>query len=282
MKVGVLVNTCDRFDDCWDLFFRKWQRHKNGLNWPLYLNTEKATYQYPEDLQGHALAVCTPKPGYEGWTGEGFPTWSWCVQHALSLMPEELVLYMQEDYFLTGDINTEKLQDIADLMEQNPDIDCIHLTLTHCVDCKYTTLKRTSVTDPYFVSCQPAIWRKATLMELLQEHEDAWEFERWGTYRARALRCRFYTAAMNGSLISYFCTGVVQGKWLHPVEQLFAEEALPMDFSRRGFWTPRRGIRQNFSWLLEKIKIRMWPPKSIVSVINALLSPKRRSSYLKV
>ena len=66
MNVGVLVNTCDRFNDCWDLFFTNWKKYKNGLDWPLYLNTERTQYSYPEGIKGHALAVCTPKPGYAG------------------------------------------------------------------------------------------------------------------------------------------------------------------------------------------------------------------------
>ena len=138
---------------------------------------------------------------------------------------------------------------------------------------------RTSIRDPYFVSCQPAVWKKSTLMELLQSHENAWEFERWGTVRARELRCRFCTAAAKASPISYFCTGVVQGKRLPPVEDLFKEEEIPMDFSKRGFWHPRRGIRQNTVWLLEKIKMRTCPPKSLLSVLKAQFSTKRRTSY---
>lgn len=286
MKVGILVNTCDRFDDCWDLFFRKWQRHKNGLNWPLYLNTEKATYQYPEDIQGHALAVCTPKPGYEGWTGEGFPTWSWCVEHALSSIPEDIILYMQEDYFLTCDIDTPKLQELAQFMTEHPEIECIHLHKsgnTHSKASIYPGLRRTSRIDRYFVSCQAALWRKSTLLQLLKTHENAWQFERWGTNRARALRCHFYTAATDEhSPLEYFCTGIVQGKWLHPVEELFAQENINMDFSRRGFWHPRHGLKQHTQWVLEKIKMRVCPPRSIMSTLKAFISSSRRPPYPKV
>lgn len=282
MKVGVLVNTCDRFSDCWDLFFKKWQQHRNGLDWPLYLNTERAQYKYPEGVHGRTLEVCTPRAGYEGWSGTGIPTWSWCVRQALQMMQEEIVLYVQEDYFLTRDIDTPRLLELVQFMEEHAEVECIHLHKAgsrRTKACSYPGLRRTSRKDRYFVSCQAALWRKSTLLELLREHENAWQFERWGTNRARALRCHFYTAAIDYSPLKYFCTGIVQGKWLHPVEDLFAETGLEMDFSKRGWWSPRKGIKEHIFWVIQKIVMRVWPPRSMMSVIACCFSNRRRGRY---
>ena len=284
MKIGVLVNTCDRFSDCWELFFHQWRKHRNGIDWPLYLNTERATYTYPEGITGHALTVCTPSPetGLERWERPGFPTWSWCVEHALRSMPEEIVLYMQEDYFLTRDLDTQKITQVLQLMEKHPDIECVHLNIAgnhKNKECPYPGLRRASRRDCYFVSCQAALWRKATLLELLREHENAWQFERWGTNRARALRCHFYTAAIGSSPVDYFCTGIVQGKWLHPVEELFNEAGIKMDFTKRGWWRPRKGIMENLRWIIQKVVMRTWPPRSLISVIANRFSEKRRTPY---
>ncbi len=284
MKVGVLVNTCDRFSDCWELFFHQWKKHRNGIDWPLYLNTERATYTYPEGITGHALTVCTPSPetGLERWERPGFPTWSWCVEHALRSMPEEIVLYMQEDYFLTRDLDTQKITQVLQLMEKHPDIECVHLNIAgnhKNKECPYPGLRRASRRDCYFVSCQAALWRKATLLELLREHENAWQFERWGTNRARALRCHFYTAAIGSSPVDYFCTGIVQGKWLHPVEEIFNEAGIKMDFTKRGWWRPRKGIMENLRWIIQKVVMRTWPPRSLISVIASRFSEKRRTPY---
>lgn len=282
-NVGVLVNTCDRFSDCWELYFHQWQKYANGLDWPLYLNTEWADYSYPEGVKGHALAVCKPREGYAGWSGSGFPTWSWCVEHALQSMPEDLVLYMQDDYFLTRQLDTEQLQKVAEMMETHPELDCVHLNeagnRVHRPSV-YSGWKRVSRWDRYFVSCQAAIWRKSTLLQLLRRHENAWQFERWGTCRARALRCHFYTAAVDGySPVQYFCTGIVQGKWLHPVEDLFREAGIEMDFSRRGFWSERKGWLNHVRWAVQKVIMRTWPPASLWSVICCRFSVARRGKY---
>ncbi len=282
-KVGILVNTCDRFSDCWELFFHQWKKYSNGLDWPLYLNTEWVDYPYPVGLGGGALRVCEARAKYEGWKGTGYPTWSWCVEHALQLMPEDLVLYVQEDYFLTRDLDTAALREAVKVMVEHPEVDCVHLNVAsnrYHKPAIFENWKRVSRWNRYFVSCQAAIWRKSTLLELLRRHENAWQFERWGTCRARALRCHFYTAATGGySPVEYFCTGIVQGKWLHPVEELFEQAGIEMDFSRRGFWSERRGVLQHIRWVIQKIIMRIWPPRSLWSMICCRFSDKRRSPY---
>lgn len=278
MKVGILVNTCDRFSDCWELFFYQWLKHRNGVDWPLYLNTEQVDYVYPEDVQGRALKVCCAEQDEEAWNGDGYPTWSWCVERALNRMPEDIVLYMQEDYFLIGDLDADKLNEIVSMMEMHSDIECVHLHVAGnsiSKPCDYSGLRKTSRWDRYFVSCQAALWRKSVLKKLLRMHENAWQFERWGTCRARVLACGFYTAARAGySPVDYFCTGVVQGKWLHPVEDVFTEAGIKMDFSKRGFWQKRKGLWAHLKWILQKIQMRIWPPRSLMSVIGCLLSSR--------
>ena len=286
-KVGVLVNTCDRFEDCWELYFHQWKKYSNGLDWPLYLNTEWKDYQFPEGIKGYALAVCKARPDYAGWSKEGIPTWSWCVEHALNLMPEDFVLYMQDDYFLTRELDTKVLNEVVSIMEKESDIDCVYLNKNangiH-KEAVYSNWKRVSRKDSYFVSCQAAIWRKSALLQLLRTHESAWQFERWGTRRARALRYHLYMAAeANYSPVEYFCTGIVQGMWLHPVEDLFYEANIKMDFSRRGFWSESYRSRKAGGNLLLRAIRKVWERrKSIVDYIFCCLFGKQRPPYPEI
>ena len=117
-------------------------------------------------------------------------------------------------------------------MTAHPDAGCVR------VDCagKSTPGAKPGVRtcDPrwwYFVTCQAAVWRKEILRGLLREHEDACQFERWASKRARLTGCRFFALEpANGRWpVRYLKTGVIQGKWFEPVVELFRKHGIAMD-----------------------------------------------------
>lgn len=245
MKLAVLVNTCDKFRDCWDPFFLLWKKY--GLSpecCHLYLNTEYAEYAYPgSDVT--ALKVCSANH----WQGEKPPTWSWCLARALEAIKEDYVLYMQEDYFLDRAADEPKVREMIDRMEQDREIDCIHLSscsFRRKMSSDKEGLRQGDPRDLYFANCQAAIWRKECLVSLVREYEDAWQFERWASKRAQLTGKRFYVAnpQKGNEPLSYILTGVIQGKWYEPVVALFAQNGIEMDFSRRGFYEGPYGKRE--------------------------------------
>lgn len=284
-KLAVLVNTCDKFEDCWEPFFVLWRKFGiRILPHTIYLNTERKTFKFG-DIPIRSLRVCSEN----GWTGSRPPTWSWCLARALDAIPEPLVLYLQEDYFLTQAINETWLSETLKRLEDDSRIGCIHLTriaIRRTLPApELPGLLRGNPRDWYFVSCQAAVWRKVTLRALLRMHEDAWQFERWASKRARQLGCRFYVPARAATPmppIDYVKTGIVQGKWLPAVVPLFREHGIDVDFSRRGFYVGKYGKKENgwFRWQWNRARYNImafaarfiWPPKSLFEI----LSPRRR------
>ena len=55
-------------------------------------------------------------------------TWSQCLKWALDSIPDDIILYLQEDYFLKSQVRTSMIDDAVRLMLENKDIKCIHLT----------------------------------------------------------------------------------------------------------------------------------------------------------
>ena len=43
----VLINTCDKFEDCWIPFFKLWSLYWKNYNGTIYLNTEYKDFNYP-------------------------------------------------------------------------------------------------------------------------------------------------------------------------------------------------------------------------------------------
>lgn len=245
MSLAILVNTCDKFRDCWDPFFVLWRKFGLSDNdCRVYINTERADYSYP-GINITPLRVCH----FGKWEGPKPPTWSWCLHKALEEIEEEYILYMQEDYFLDAPMDAERIRRYVEQMQQDSGIDCIHLT--HCSfgtisESPKEGLHRGNRRDWYYTNCQAAIWRKSCLLELIRDYEDAWQFERWASKRAALLGKAFYMADFeeDNPPVPYLITGVIQGKWYEPVVELFAQHGIPMDFSKRGFYEGRFGKRR--------------------------------------
>ena len=182
MNYSILINTCDKFDDCWDPFFKLWSLHWTDCSGKIYLNTEYKDYSYPE-LDITAVKGCErhhiPK--------EKRATWSQCLKWALETMDTDIILYMQEDYFLKDTVKNEIIENYVQLMTEHSDIACIQLTDQAVLDCggsEYERLNAVILKQRYRVSCQAALWRKQELLEIIREQESAWEFEEFGSQRS--------------------------------------------------------------------------------------------------
>ncbi len=279
-RLAVLVNTCDKFEDCWNPFFVLWRKFGlQTLDHVVYLNTERKTFELPE-VSVRSLCVCTEN----GWDDSRPPTWSWCLGKALGAIRERFVLYLQEDYFLTRTIDEFAISKVLAQMESDPDIGCVHLTgigirrTAPAPD--HPDLRRGNPDDWYYVSCQAAIWRKSVLSTLVRQHENAWQFERWASKRARWMGFKFYVldSPVDKMPIDYVQTGIIQGKWFKPVVPLFHDNGIDMDFSKRGFYEGKYGQKNgrwfNYQWTRLRYAIRatlvryLLPIKSLREIIR--------------
>ncbi len=288
-KLAVLVNSCDKFEDCWHPFFVLWKKFGiKSLDHAVYLNTEWRTFTEP-DVSVHSLQVCAAND----WKRQKPPTWSWCLAKALDAIPEEFVLYLQEDYFLQSQINESALRLVLHQMDEHPEIGCVHLTnigiRTTLPASEFAGLKKGNPRDWYYASCQTAVWRKKTLAAILREHEDAWQFERWASKRARLMGLAFYVfdEVDQDNPVDYIRTGVVQGKWFAPVVGLFREHGIKMDFLKRGFYEGKYGRKQGrrlawaWTWLRYNVRAALFryvlPLKSLRDIAGMSLSQQTKN-----
>ena len=189
-EYALFINTCDKFEDCWDPFFKLFAVYWPNFNGTIYLNTEYKNYKY-NGLNIISLKVCEknniPKTQRA--------TWSQCLQWAMKLIEEDIVLYMQEDYFIKDVVKNELVEKYVNLIKNNSKINCIHLT-DQAVKSKgqsnFSNLDIVELNQRYRVSCQAALWRKAELLDLVREYEDAWEFEEFGSMRSALLKKDYY------------------------------------------------------------------------------------------
>lgn len=261
---SILINTTDSFEDCWFPFFTLFKKFWPEYAGKIYLNTETKVYAH-EGLN----IICIQN-------NIVFPnkkiTWSECLLRALNLIEDDVILYMQEDYFLKDFVKNDVFEDFVKLISLKNDIDCIHLTdsggLLGLPSTFHDKLHQLISPQRYLTNCQAALWKKKTLQTLIRPYENAWQFEEFGSKRAIKLKPIFLGVSHSFvkhnvfEIIPYIFTGIIQGRWFEPVVELFENNQIDIDFSKRGFvnQAPKRSFKSKLLFQLNRfpILIRNW------------------------
>jgi hypothetical protein len=231
---AVLVSSCDAYEDCWEPFFTLLTTYWRPFEPVVYLNTETKAFSFA------GLDIRCPR--VEATADRGL-AWSDRLMRCLDCIPEEIVLYMQEDYFVKEDVDVEMINELVEVMQTDR---LSHISLVQSrrrgIASNYEFLDRIQQRDDYRICAQAGLWRVPVLKSYLRRHESVWELEWYGSRRARRRPDSFffvnqhYEQVHGRRVIPYRATGIVHGRWARPVvEDLFARHGIEVDFSRRGF-----------------------------------------------
>lgn len=233
-KVAILVNSTDKYSDCWPIFFFFLNKYWGKCKYGIYLNTEFLTY---EDSN---FEIFSTKLGLIG----SRSSWSQCLLSAVSLIDADFILYMQEDYFINNFINDSEIENAISAMDSDPSVGLIELTLFGSMGPfkKYPRLNHFCIVEKssrYRISCQAALWRKTFLKEVLLEHENGWLFEIVGTLRSVFFDSK--VLSLNREIykipiISYIHTGIIKKQWNKNIVNQILEYDKNFNFNKRGFY----------------------------------------------
>lgn len=253
--MAVFVNTSDGFSDCWEPFFKLWRTYAGDLREiPIYLNTERLDY----DIDGLNVQATRVWPEDECQR----PTWSACLERGLAQIPEEQVLYLQEDYFLTQPLRADWIMRAGALLKAQPQYDAVYLNKYGpqfeggpAIGDGFVSIPRRS---KYLLSTQAALWKRDALRAHIQCWENGWMFEKFGTWRAARAGCRFasVTPRIMGEqpVIDYIYTGVMKGHWHGDCPALFMAHGINIDFSCRGFYRSKGALKTKYEVLRKLIQ----------------------------
>jgi len=264
---SILINTCDKFEDCWDPFFKLFSIYWPDFQGKIYLNTEYKDYSYSGinivPIKGCAVNNIQKNKRV---------TWSQCLKWALESIDDDIILYMQEDYFLKDSVNNHCVEYFYDQMINYQEIPCIQLTHEGIPAIDKSRYEKLFTSNPDFfsyVSCQASFWRKEVMLSLLREHETAWNFEWWGSKRAKYLGYEFLVVDPNlmdstqFQILPYIFTGVIGGKWYKQVIETFEKNEIIVDYSIRGFF--EENVKPTIKNKI-KTKMSIWKIRSFMEI----------------
>jgi hypothetical protein len=184
-KIALIVHTCDRYQLLYTgfaYFFKKY--------WP-YGDVQLNYYFLTEEVSYKSDVFINIK------TGKG--EWSDRLLKGLQQIPEDYVIYFQEDMWLSKPLDGDALSKIIDLTFAHH-INLFKLSSNGVYQTRPTGQfingLAVSVLDNeksgYLMSHQVSIWNKSFLMEQIKYHEHPWRNERKGTKRLKKLNPEIY------------------------------------------------------------------------------------------
>jgi len=236
---AVFVNSTDSYSDCWEPFFKLFKKLWKDYDGHIYLNTEEKEYQY-EGLNIIPTKVAKFKDRNK-------LTWSECLLYAFDQIDTDIILYLQEDYFLKAEVNHQKMLELVDLMRKH-DLTYINISDSgnkgpFSPSSLHEDLWEVSQQDKYRISTQASLWNIRKMRKYIRKHENPWQFEYYGNIRARRRKDAFYAVNRDRynrnyqPIFPYDPTGIVMRKWVREiVVDLFDKNDITVDFTERGFY----------------------------------------------
>lgn len=200
--------------------------------------------------------------------------WASNMRHALDCLNADYLIYLQEDYFLTETVNTDRILSLLNFAIDEKAA-CLRLYPSPEPDRPYqgnSDVGEITVAAPYRVSLQAAIWNKHILTELVVEGESGWDMEIKGTIRSRRIAASFLSVRdLRAPAIPYLHrTGVMKGKWTREAVELCYREGISLDLSKRPIESEPSPSAPSSSSLtiFQRIRGRVW--KSVERLRQAL------------
>lgn len=230
-KCSVLICTCDKNADIWPYFFHFFKKHYPDCPYPIYLNTETEKYEDPDlkitSLQAH-------KPGDPA-------GWSRRLRDYLNAMDSEYVIILLEDFFFMADVRTDELERCMMRMDQDKMIaNFIFDSGRHmCHESEFPEYLIQDRKAPFRLCLQAGIWRRKTLLKYLRNHENPWQFEIWGSKRARRWKEKSFVLKKDEPKVFTYPSGgaIADNRWRgDDICRIMRENGFDIDFEARGVY----------------------------------------------
>ena len=265
-KVAILINSCDAYIDVVDLNLHALKEFWPELNFPIYLNTESSKFK--SDLF-EIININAKDPEYYNW-GSRF-------RNSLLNIKEEFVITLLDDFILENEVNVEMVNKIILSMQLDSNFDCYYLEYAkhHMIYDKVKGFYRLENKNYYLVNTGPAIWRRETLLRLVEPGDNPWAWEFFAMYRKTARKLNIFGVHTELDNIYKYDNrmggAIYRGKWVYDVVfNKLVKYNLAINLAERGVVHSNESISRSFRWKLYFVLIgyRMVGIKAFYALIH--------------
>jgi len=150
---------------------------------------------------------------------------------------------MLDDFFLYDTVDTSSVMKYLNIMKNDSTITAIYFSplAAFTVQSQHEELEKLACEASCKVNLTLALWRKDALSGYLQADESAWEFEANALQRSFSRPTDNFYAVQTRTMkriipYDYGKFGLFAGMWFKATEELFLNNCIAQDFSKRGFY----------------------------------------------
>ena len=251
--IAILVNSCDAYSDLWPFFFRLLKKNwENIESHNIYLNTETVS-KYDAGLP---ITIINTRQ-------EGADQWGKRVINCLNHIKENYVVLLMDDFFLRSALDDRQLQLCLDYFEKEPKSAVFYLTHVFkktFPESVFEKFEQIPQYTNYRLNSGPSLWKKDKLIKYIEETDNPWAWEYFGTCRTNHTDDEFFCIKRENTIYDY-AHAIYRGRWLeNEVKPLMDEFGLDIDLTKRGSIAetdapPKRNIKWKISFLMTGIKM---------------------------
>lgn len=228
----LLINSCDAYKDILDTFFVLLNKYWPDLPYDIVLSTESLNYKN----KLYKIKNIHPKNKKCTWTER--------ITDALKKINSDYVILMLDDFFLYDLVNTAKIKQCLQWLKSDKNIATFTFwpIYSETKNSKFDGFGKRYPDSRFKVAAIMGIWNKKQLLKYTEGYkENIWQWEANATKRSNTLykKDKFYIMLNNQSEITpydFSRYGLFSGKWLKETKQLFKDNNIKFDFSKRGFY----------------------------------------------
>lgn len=180
-EMSILVNSCDKYSDCWPVFFEILKKSwPNAKNYKIYLNTE--TKKYSNDYFDIKVLNALQNKSDKLYWGER-------LIDCINRIESNYILFLLEDFFFEERVNEDILDSAFNLISERKDIAAITLITVNDkknVISKNENLCGFKIRDKktfFKLNASPTIYDKRILLDYTLKTDSIWEWEYFGSIR---------------------------------------------------------------------------------------------------
>ena len=262
---AIFVFSYDRASDLWQLFFHCLLNNITP-DVPVYL---LANYRYYDDPRVKTIRVGKDR------------NWGGNMKIALKEVKEKYILYLCEDYFVTGKVDVNGITQIVNFVSAR---NGVFVRMCNWVEegtkVDFMGLYEISPRTQWMAHLQPSLWHRERMIEMAVPGHDPWQAESHLNRVAKQIGKGYYSISRETPPVLPYFEGVRGGFWKPIGVEYFKKQGLPINLKARP--CPPQGEEWYKKFYRSILKRRMGIQRIADAMLDKIDSRRLRVPPLKL